>query len=134
MTSNLADKEISFQAAESGLMLAEKWIEQLAAQPPVMSTCSEYPCIRHLDSTMDFARQTAAWWNQNAGSYNTTTLFHTHQPPRYYIEHYRFVADNPTIGNGVSSGYSYYRVTTRGVAGANNQAQTILQTSVARRY
>lgn len=134
MTSNMADKEMSFQASESGLMQAEKWLMQLALEPVAKSACEQHPCVKQLDTSLDFTLRNDAWWSANAGNYNTTSLIHINKPPRYYVEHYRFVPDNPTIGNGVSSGFNYYRVTSRGLAGSDNSALSILQTSIARRF
>jgi type IV pilus assembly protein PilX len=133
MTNNLADKDLSFQTAETSLVNAEKWILGLILEPIEKSTCDQYPCVRIFNNTLEFPILTNSWWQGNSGTY-TVPLNHITEAPRTYLEHYRFVNDNLTIGNGAPTGYHYYRVTSRGVAGGNNTAVTILQTSVMRRY
>ena len=133
MTANLQDKELSFHAAESALAAGETWILNQLAEPPVTTTCSAFPCVQTAFQNFNWQAQTAAWWQGNSANYSTE-LDNVDVTPRYVIEFLQFVPDSPLIGTvNSSTGVYYYQVTARG-SGGTNDAYTILQTTVARRF
>ncbi len=132
MTSNMRDKDLSFQATESAIIQAERWILALAAAQTPSSSCVS-PCVHTLDNTLNFTQQVASWWTTNGGGYTNATLSGINTAPRYYIEYNRFVPDNPIIGHGQTTGVHYFRVTGRGSGGSNNSA-SVIQTTVAKRF
>jgi type IV pilus assembly protein PilX len=131
MTNQITDKYLSFQAAETALVTAETGLMAFVQQPTAKTSCAAPLCVNSL-IRQDLRQHTAAWWLNNAQPYPSQLLHHS-QPPRYVIEHYRFIPDNPTIGNGIRSGLTYFRVSSRGTAGHNNSAVSMLQTTAVRR-
>ena len=132
MSSNIQNKTTAFQAAESALRAGEVWVLTLNTQPLPVSTCSAHPCVQALDSSVYPEDQNDSWWQSNSAAY-TQSLSNVASPPRYIVEFLRFIPDTPMVGKGTSSGSYYYRVTARGT-GFNANSQTVLQTTVARRY
>jgi type IV pilus assembly protein PilX len=133
MTANLQDKELSFHAAESALAAGETWILAQAAEPPVTTTCSAFPCVQTAFQNFNVVGQSSTWWQSNSANYNTQ-LDNVATTPRYIIEFLQFVPDTPVVGTTSSTtGVYYYQVTARG-SGGSNDSFTILQTTVARRF
>lgn len=132
MTGNLRDKDLSFQATESAIIQAEKWILNLVVAQTPSSSCTS-PCVHTLNNTLNFPQQAVSWWTSNAGSYTNAALSGISSAPRYYIEYNRFVPDNPLIGHGQTTGVHYFRVTGRGNGGTNNSV-SVIQTTVAKRF
>lgn len=134
MSSNLQDKELSFQAAESALRAGELWLLGLSQEPTVVASCSSYPCVREVFQNMNFTTQTPAWWAANSQAYSTS-LTNITSSPRYLIEFMQFVPDSLEIGTSSqkSTGVFYYQITARGT-GSTDNAVSILQTTVARRF
>lgn len=134
MSSNLQNKELSFAAAESALSAGEAWILGQTHEPTVYTTCTTYPCVQEPYQNVNLATQTSPWWQQRSAEY-TPTIDGIYTKPRFIIEFMQFVPDSPVVGSSAtkSTGVFYYQVTARGT-GATDEAVTILQTTVARRY
>ena len=133
MTSNMRDKQVSFQAAESALIQAEQSILAANTAPNISSGCTGFPCVNPLTPDMKFSTQSSDWWDQSGVSISGDTLGQVKTQPKYYVEFYRFVPDDPTIGHGQASGIHYYRITARGTGGSDT-ANSYLQSTVAKRY
>lgn len=131
---NSRDLSVSFQAAESAMREAEDWLINLTEEPLPVSTCAAQPCV--ITKTSWFPdQQTHDWWvsSVNSAPYTGTALSGVATQPRYVVEFDRFVADELTIGGNVPTGTYFYRVTTRGTGGTDS-AQSILQSTFARRF
>lgn len=133
MSTNMQDKEMSFQSAESALVEGEAWILALTAEPIPVNSCATFPCVAILNTALYAAEQTATWWGANSATFASGALANINSLPRYMVEYYRFVPDTPTIGKGVPTGTHYYSVTARGT-GSSDDASSVLRTSVGRRY
>lgn len=134
MASNLQDKELSFNAAESALIAGENWLLSLINQPPVVSNCTVFPCVSSVYQNLVFTDQTSSWWESNSAAYGTS-LENIASQPRYIIEFLQFIPDSQVIGDSSvkSTGVFYYQITARGT-GATNNSVSILQTTVGRRF
>lgn len=133
MTANLQDKEMSFRAAETALAAGEDWLLAQTSEPAVTAGCSAFPCVQESFLNFSYTAQTSSWWQSNSAVY-TSQLDNITTSPRYIIEFIQFVPDTPVIGTaGASSGVYFYRVTARGT-GSTNEAVTVLQATVARRF
>ncbi|GGI79643.1 pilus assembly PilX family protein [Legionella impletisoli] len=134
MSSNLQDKELSFNAAESALMAGEEWLLGLTTQPPVVTTCSSFPCVQTVFQNTDITTQDSSWWVSNAAAYNNN-LENINTSPRYIIEFLEFIPDSQVIGDSSikSTGVFYYQITARGT-GASDDSVSILQTTLGRRF
>lgn len=134
MSSNIQDKEYSFNAAESALSAGEAWLLGLTAEPNVFESCAVYPCVQEVMQNVNLVQQDDEWWSSHAASYDGGfKKFST--PPKYIVEFLQFVPDSPIIGDSSmkSKGMHYYQITAYGV-GASSEATTILQTTIARRF
>lgn len=134
MTSNLQDKELSFDAAESALRAGENWLLSLNREPDVVVNCAAHPCVQETYQNVDYTSQSTSWWQANSAAY-TTDLTHIATQPRYLIEFLHFVPDSPELGQSLvkSRGVFYYQITAFGT-GASDSAVSILQTTVGRRF
>lgn len=134
MASNLQDKELSFNAAETALSAGENWILSQNTAPTPLSICGLYPCVHVMYQNVDFKQQTDAWWAANSAAYGTQLQDIT-TAPRYIVEYVQFVPDSPEIGNTTNQnmGTHYYQITARGTGNTDN-AVTVLQTTVGRRF
>lgn len=134
MSANLQDKELSFNAAESGLAAGEAWIMALSRQPTLQVTCSPYPCVQEAYQNLNFSGQTSTWWQTNSAAYSSP-LDNVTTSPRYVIEFLQFVPDAPIVGDSSvkSSGVFYYQITTRGT-GSSDDSVSLLQSTIGRRF
>ncbi|WP_133126915.1 pilus assembly PilX family protein [Legionella nagasakiensis] len=134
MASNLQDKELSFNAAESALAAGEAWVLSLSQEPPVLATCSPFPCAQETYQNINFSAQSSAWWEANSAAY-PSQLNNIASPPRYIVEFLQFVPDSPELGDSSkkSTGTFYYQITARGT-GSSDTAVSILQTTIGRRF
>ena len=133
MSANLEDKTLAFNAAESAAVAGETWVLSLISEPKVQAACGSLPCV-HEPYNIDFTTQTEAWWVANGAPYSTS-LINIATPGRYIVEFIEFVSDSPVIGNTstINKGAYYYQITARGT-GATDNAVSIIQTIVARRF
>lgn len=134
MSANMQDKEISFMAAESALAAGEAWIIALTTLPTPVASCQSFPCVMEKIDNSDFVSATDTWWQANSAEY-ANTLSNVNKKPRYVIEFIQFVPDSPVIGqsSGTIPGVYYYQVTAKGT-GSTDEAETVLQSTVARRF
>ena len=134
MSANLQDKEVSFLAAESALAAGEGWVLDLTSHPTPVTSCQSQPCAITKMDNIDYAAATDSWWQANSAEY-ATTLSNVTTRPRYLIEFVQFVPESPVIGQTAGSilGVYYYQITAIGT-GSTDEAETILQTTVARRF
>jgi type IV pilus assembly protein PilX len=141
MAGNARDLNVAFQAAESALRDGEDWLAGLTIRPDPVGTFSATATapsptrnLWRLDSAWIFMTQAdAAWWTDFARQYGAA-LDGTYAPPRFVLEEDRFVPDSLKVGVSYpSSGKWYYRVTARGIGGAE-VTQSLLQTMYMRRY
>jgi len=134
MSSNMQDKELSFNAAESALAAGEAWIINLTREPSVVTVCSPYPCVQEPYQNLIFTTQTNSWWQSHSAAYSSQ-LDNVASSPRYIIEFLEYVPDSPVLGDSSIKGKGtfYYQITTRG-SGSSDNSVSILQTTVGRRY
>ena len=134
MSANLQDKERSFMAAESALAAGENWLQSLDTEPAVTTLCQTYPCVQDRYVNVNLEEQDSTWWQTRSAAY-PGNLSHISTPPRYIIEYLQFVPDSPVIGTNKQNiaGVHYYQVTARGT-GSSDEAVSVLQTSVSRRF
>ena len=134
MSSNLQDKEFSFNAAESALAAGEKWVLDLTREPTTFTLCSPYPCVQETYINITLGTQTESWWQSHSASYSTP-LDNITTSPRYIIEFLQFVADSPVLGDSSvkSKGTFYYKITARGTGSSDNSV-SVLQTTIGRRF
>jgi len=133
MSTNLQDKELSFNAAETGLAAGESWLLSQSIQPAVYVQCSVYPCVVEVYDSTNLDEQSNSWWSSNSAEYGSD-LDNVATRPRYIIEFLQFVPDTPEIGNSnAQNGVFYYQITARGTGSSNDSASTI-QATVARRF
>ena len=132
ISSNMYERNLSFQAAESALREGEAYVEGLAVEPIPVSSCGEVqPCVLIYDPKLALDQQTDAWWiaNGNAGA----AVSNVTDPPRYVIQYLDFTSDDITLGYGSNVGSYFYAITGRGTSGAN-AAQAIIKTTYVKRH
>jgi type IV pilus assembly protein PilX len=134
MSSNFQDKTLSFTAAESALYSGENWILNLTTLPAISATCSQYPCVQTEDLAINWTNKNQSWWNSHSAAY-ANHLTDVTTSPRYTIEFIQFVPDSPMMGTITqsSAGTYYFKITSRGTGGSDT-TETILQTTIARRF
>jgi type IV pilus assembly protein PilX len=137
MAFNVKDKNLSLQASESGLALAEKWIGSVQGQPNVGNIVGTYWTENSGTSpiwkSVDWTNTTVlcVYPNDCSGNPFGTALdgnFYAGQP-RYIVEYVGKQSKSLQIGGSGTSQSTYYtyRVTSRGVGGtvaAASMAQT----------
>jgi len=129
MSTNLHDKELSFNAAESALAAGEAWLMSLSTEPAVVASCATFPCVRQPFENLDFTVQTNGWWQTNAAAYSSS-LTNVNTPPRYFIE---FLQSVDVTGSNPVVTEVYYQVTARG-SGSSDDSASILQSTLKRSY
>lgn len=141
MAHNVKDKNLSFQAAETTLAYAEKWLLGLSSDPLIdaaVTTDGLHP--------QDLSGGPAVWttidWQSDpdlkvypdvpTGSPTSGALSYVYSQPRYLIEHLGSSCGK-SLKCGTSEGkeYSNYRVTAR-ATGGTGVAVSMLQTTVKR--
>jgi type IV pilus assembly protein PilX len=141
MAGNLRDKALAFEAAEAGLRAAEMRIDDWEFAPIARSNTScTSDCpevwvkgeILPSDDIWDNALTLTMDMTEFAPEDGETELPY-HEVPRFYIEEVQVKADTQSPNATSTSAVYYYRITARGVGGSPN-AQSILQTTYARRF
>jgi len=140
MAGNLRDQNLAFQAGEAALRDAEDTqLQPLTAEPAL---CSSSPCTSGIwdreaitDGTnpTDPGNLDATWWDNANHTHVGPTLSKVATAPRWVIEYQSLVRDSLVIGHGPPTGRTYYRVTSRATGGSDT-AQSILQTTYAKRF
>jgi type IV pilus assembly protein PilX len=136
MAGNALDRNIAFQAAESGLRAAEAEIAGYQNRPiPVGGATAAGVSIRDTigTGTRWWADATENWWITNGIEYrpDAADFPDTENNPRYLIEQYDEVCDsvaNPTL----SQCKIVYRITA--IAWGGRSGTVLLQSLFARRY
>ncbi|RAP38596.1 hypothetical protein B1207_01585 [Legionella quinlivanii] len=134
MSANMQNKEMSFASAETALVAGENWLLRQSRQPTLYTLCPSFPCVQESYQNLDFVSQSDSWWKSNSAEYSST-LKQASSKPRFIIEFLQFVPDSPVVGTSSSrsKGVYYYQVTGRGY-GFTDEAITVLQTTVGRRF
>jgi len=139
MAGNMRDQNLAFQAAEAALRDGESRLSVLSAEP---SLCTGSPCTTGLwdreaitDGTnpTDPGNLDATWWSNANHTHVGPTLSKVATAPRWVIEYQSLVTDSLVRGLGPPTGRAYYRVTARATGGSDT-AQSILQTTYAKRF
>ncbi len=136
MAGNARAKDLSFQAAESGLRAGEARFQSGGAWaltiPTVGGTGADKIWAKDATGISAADPRTASWWSANAIA--LAGNFGDPDPdPRYVIEEYGFVPDPPYSPEARANriGWFYFRVTAHGVVG---NTATVLQSVYAKRY
>jgi type IV pilus assembly protein PilX len=134
MAGNLRDANLAFQGAEAALRDGESTLEALTAEP---SLCSAPPCEIWNEDVLPFylADQTASWWATNAEEYgvdSTRELASNYSDPLWFSEVLEYTRDNLTVGHGVTTGRSFFRVTSRSEGGSESSIAILQSTFVKR--
>jgi type IV pilus assembly protein PilX len=136
MVGNTRDLNAAFEAAEAAVRNGEAMIHKQATPP---GDCSSAPsCISWIQGSVpDLASQSADWWTNNATPFADPAgnpMSAVKLNPTYVIEHVGFVL----TGDGGSGydppvGRDFYQVTGRST-GASGLANTVVQTTFARKF
>ena len=137
MAGNARAKDLSFQAAESGLRAGEArfqgagtWANTI---PVVGGTGADKIWAKDATGISTADPQTTSWWSANAIA--LTGNFGDPDPdPRYVIEEYGFFSAgslNPEEGRAKCIGKFYFRITAHGAVG---NTATVLQSVYAKSY
>lgn len=131
MASNIKNKNLAFQAAETTLRSAENWLNSEVVVP-------EEDGVKVYGFNGESATDPSWWWPNNIDddSENNGTSVEielVNKNPRFIIEEQDFIRDSLNVGHGVSSGQYIHRVTAFGVGGRGN-TYSVLQSSFLKRY
>ena len=134
MAGNLRDSNLAFQGAEAALRDGEGTLEALTLEPTL---CSSAPCKIWNEDVLTFylEDQPASWWVSNAVEYGvdgTHELVSNNSDPRWFNEFLEFSRDSLTVGHGVTTGRSFFRVTARSEGGSDT-ALSVLQSTFVKR-
>ncbi|MCK5725303.1 MAG: hypothetical protein KAH22_00605 [Thiotrichaceae bacterium] len=124
MTSNLRERDLAFQSAESALLEGQQYLEQTDPLPVFSSANGRHS----FNKTVNF-KNDSAWANITTTQYSKS-LHQVESAPKYVIEKIALVN---TIGESLDSSTpevsNYYRISSKSV---NGKATVILQ-SIYRR-
>ena len=137
------DMNLAFQAAESGLRGGEVWLQQQLVQPipkdgPCTPACDVWIKGDVPDLILDVNNPTpppVLDWVNDAREYGQPLIGLTANEvkPRYVIEYEDFEPDSLTVGIGVPTGRTLYKVSARG-RGANTRYASKDQSIYARQF
>ena len=136
MVGNTRDLNVAFEAAEAAARNGEAMVRAQATAPV---DCSLKPtCISWLKGSVpDLASQSATWWTTNATAFADpagNAMSAVKDNPRYVIEHLGFVRTDGGVETSVLPvGRDFYEVTGRS-SGASGLANTVVQTTFARKF
>jgi type IV pilus assembly protein PilX len=134
MAGNTRDRNLAFQAAESGVREAEVFIESLASLGNFDGTDGLYGVT---DSEPDYS--TGSTWTTSGTYIVADDSYGSYSAPRYYIKH--FTTAVGTEGAMNLSGYgdnkgsgdvSVFRITGRGTGGGADSAEVIVRSQYGR--
>ncbi len=141
MAGNVKDRNLAFQAAESGLILAESWIYTQIGKPVFPNISNGL----YVPSTITDENWKDSTWSTNnlvvypntPGQTGSGTLGKINTQPKYIIED---MGEKKESGGSVVTNTSYkgpgttvLRITARGTGGTD-AAQVILQSTYARAF
>lgn len=136
MSSNVRDKELAFQAAESAVRSGEDWIKEqsintLKAQDG--SSCTA-PCnLVGLNDYIGMSDQDFSWWETTGRAYTDMPSGVVASAPRFIVEEHSIQRDSladPTDTNSPPV-RTLYRLTAAGVGGTTT-AESMIETLYAR--
>lgn len=134
MAGNMRDRNLAFQAAESGIREAELFIDGLSSLGNFDGSNGLYGLT---DTEPDFAGTTL--WSDGVSYVTAAENYGSYEAPRYYIKHFTTVVG--TEGALNMSGYgdnkgtgdvSIFRITGRGTGGSADSAEVILRSQWGR--
>ena len=104
MSKGMGDYNYAFEAAESGLRMAETVLDKAATIRDVEDLLKTAN-IKMEETLFDHTDE--SYWNGVKSSGNGQV--------KVVVEPWRYVPDNLTVGNGDTAGSQFYRITARGV-------------------
>jgi type IV pilus assembly protein PilX len=135
MAGNTRDLNVAFEAAEAAARNGEALIRNQVAAP---ADCSSSPCnFWKKGDVPDLASQLPAWWSNNATAFADASgkaMSTVMENPRYVIEHMAFVRTDGGVETSVQPvGRDFYEITGRS-SGMSGLANTVVQTTFARKF
>lgn len=136
MAGNTRDRNVAFQAAESGIREAEVFIESLSSLGSFDGSGGLYG---QTDAEPDYYDFTM--WSDGTSYVTATESYGAYNAPRYYIKHFTTVVG--TEGAMNMSGYgdnkgagdvSIFRITGRGTGAGADSAEVILRSQYGRTF
>lgn len=134
MAGNTRDRNLAFQAAESGIREAEVFIESLASLGNFNGSNGLYGLTDSEPSFYDYSA-----WTTASNHVVADQSYGAYEEPRYYIKHFTTVVGEEGAMN--ISGYgdnkgtgdvTIFRITGRGTGGSADSAEVILRTQYGR--
>ena len=141
MSGNTRDLDLALQGAEGGLRYGEGVIAAAATLPSATSTI---PCTVCQVGVLPVAiyDSSSFTWSTQAQCYGgsvptcpTTapTIANLHEQPQYTTESLGFVPDSLDVGQDPPEGRDFYQISAHS-SGASGKANTVLQSTFARRF
>ena len=136
MAGNNADRNVAFQAAESGLREAEVFLESIVSLGEFQGNAGLFG---RTDAEPSF--NTGGTWSDSAYHVVAQTDFGTYERPRYFIKNMTTVEG--AVGALNMSGYgdnkgtgdiTIFNITARGTGGGQDTAEVILRTFYGRAF
>lgn len=139
MAGNSRDRNIAFQAAESGLRAGEDWISNQVLRP-LSNSNPGVTQVWTLDSPASdptahlwWKERDYSWWTSNANQISST-INEVSTNPYYVVEQVEFKRDSLTMGMmSDSQGRVFYRVTAQGTGGTDT-SRALVQSRYTKRY
>lgn len=131
MAGNTRDMNLALQGAEAGLREAERVIAAQATLPVIESYGTDAACQFCTDLPVDIENADIFNWSANAEPFSG--IDGLDEDPRYKIEHSAYVSDDLLSGQDPPTGRDVFTATSRSTGGSG-QANTVLQSTYARRF
>jgi type IV pilus assembly protein PilX len=130
VSSNLRDRDLSFQAAETSLRRAENYLKTTYPLPLFNGTEDG---LLFLDTTRDL-KKTSVWNGLTHRGGTDTTLLHIDSKPEYIIEQLPAVAESSgSLEAGQIVKESFFRITAK-AKGATGASTVIVQSVFKRKH
>ena len=134
MAGNTRDLNVAFETAEAAARDGEQRI--YAQTAPVF--CSAVPCTMWDDGSFtDVADQSQTWWDTNALQFADkagNAMTGVSRNPQIIIEHVALVRTDGDVALGIPpKGRDFFRITARST-GASGLTNTVVQTTLARKF
>lgn len=131
MAGNMRDRDVAFQAAESAVRAAEKWLSARDDPPPRSETdLSGHPDMVY-SPEVDLRALPAlsqAWWNDDNNTRPGPAIPLSAHQPRYAVQYLDFRPDTYDVGFAQPQGRSFYRIIGHGT-GITESARVVIQTT-----
>jgi len=139
MSSNVRDKGMAFQAAESAIRGGEDWVKSAdtnTLRDPDGTTCSSPPCdIITLNEYASMTAETFGWWQTNARAFifpSSTSNSTPAADPHFIVEFHSRVDQGYSLDPGDTTLRPHlYRITAMGV-GSTTTAEAMIETLYSR--